>query len=85
MLFGVEYWWHDRQMDSRWNVGLRWSNYNDFVIERVSMWFYSLKGYYQMAENVRLIGEIGLHPVGSLNLTSSYDGWFARVGVSNHF
>lgn len=65
-----------------WDLSARWSNHNDFIIERVTAWMYSLKGYYRFTERCRLIVEAGFHPVGSLNLTSSYNGWFVHAGVS---
>lgn len=85
VLFALEGWWNDvsRQAAYRehaWNIGLRWSSYNDFVIERVANWFFSLKGYYALSPNCRLTAEVGTHPVGSLNLTCSYNGWFCHVG-----
>lgn len=75
-LFGQEH---------NWNIGGRWSNYNDFIIERVSLWYYSLKGYYQLKDGLRLTAEAGIHPVGSLNLTSSYDGGFCHLGAAWQF
>jgi len=64
-----------------WNVGLRLSNYRDFVIERISLLFYSLNGYYDFGNGLRLTSEMGLHPSGSLNLSAQYNGWFGNVGL----
>lgn len=80
VMFALEGWWKDQTTPQTWNVGIRWSNYNDFVIERVANWFFSLKGFYRLNDCLRLTGEVGIHPVGSLNLTASYDGWFCHVG-----
>jgi hypothetical protein len=82
VLFALEGWWRDRAAAPAWNVGVRWSSYNDFVIERVANWFCSLRGFYSLSDKVRLTGEVGIHPVGSLNLTASYDGWFGHLGVA---
>lgn len=80
VMFALEGWWNDQTSTPSWNVGVRWSNYNDFVIERVANWFFSVKGFYGLNDHLRLTGEVGIHPVGSLNLTASYDGWFCHVG-----
>ena len=88
VMFAVEGWVFDNTSEvvvPVWNIGFRWSNYTDFVIERVSMWFYSVKGFYSLKDNWMLVGEAGIHPVGSLNLTSSYDGWYAHVGAKYLF
>ena len=81
VLFAAEGWWHNRLLPNQWNIGLRWSNYNDFVIERVANWFFSAKALYRLPHNTDLYAEVGIHPVGSLNLTASYDGWFLHLGA----
>lgn len=83
VLFAAE--GHLKGEQARWDAALRWSNYNDFVIERVSFWTYSLKGHYCLNNNLKLIGEVGFHPLGSLNLTSSYEGWFMHLGADYKF
>lgn len=83
IMFAVEASLFDRQHP--WNVSLRWSDYSDFVIERFANWFYSVKGYFQLPHDVRFIAEAGIHPAGSLNLTSSYDGWFFHLGAQRKF
>lgn len=80
VMFAAEGWWNNSLQPQRWNVGVRWSNYNDFVIERVANWFFSAKCYYAITDNIVLMAEVGVHPVGSLNLTASYDGWFVKIG-----
>ena len=64
-----------------WNVGGRFSNYRDFVIERVTLFLYSLHGYYDFRNGLRITAEAGLHPCGVLNLSSQYNGWFSNVGL----
>jgi hypothetical protein len=64
-----------------WNVGARISNYRDFVIERFTLFFYSLNGYYDFGNGLRITAEAGLHPCGVLNLSSQYNGWFGNVGL----
>jgi hypothetical protein len=64
-----------------WNVGARVSNYRDFVIERFTLFFYSVNGYYDFGNGLRLTAEVGLHPCGVLNLSSQYNGWFGNVGL----
>ena len=88
VMFALEGWWfleNSPLLERTWNLGFRWSNYNDFVIERVANWFYSVKGYYKSLPNLCLTIEAGIHPVGSLNLTSSYDGWFSHLGAIYSF
>lgn len=88
VMFAVEGWWMDEAnevVSPMFNIGLRWSNYNDFVIERVANWFFSLKGYYTLPDGTSLTAEVGTHPVGSLNLTASYDGWFCHLGAMRRF
>ena len=81
VLFAAEGWWNNRLDTHPWNVGARWSNYNDFIIERVANWFFSVKGYYLLHDGTALIAEAGVHPVGSLNLTASYDGFYFHIGA----
>lgn len=81
VMFAVEGWLSPNCNGREWNVGARWSNYNDYVIERVANWRYSLKGYVELKDNTFFTAEVGIHPVGSLNLTSSYDGWFMHLGA----
>lgn len=64
-----------------WNLGARVSNYRDFVIERFTLFFYSIDGYYDFGNGLRLTAEAGLHPCGVLNLSSQYNGWFGNVGL----
>ncbi len=85
VMFAIEGWWYNQLVPRQWNIGLRWSNYNDFVIERVANWFFSAKALYQLPEYTHLYAEIGIHPVGSLNLTASYDGWFLHLGAIRTF
>lgn len=81
LMFAAEGWWNNQAMPQQWNVGLRWSNYNDFVIERVANWFFSAKGFYTLKDGTALTAEVGIHPAGSLNLTASYDGWYMHLGA----
>ena len=64
-----------------WNLGARVSNYRDFVIERFTLFFYSVNGYYDFGNGLRLTSELGLHPCGVLNLSSQYNGWYGNVGL----
>ena len=64
-----------------WNLGARISNYRDFVIERFTLFFYSIDGYYDFGNGLRLTAEAGLHPCGVLNLSAQYNGWFGNVGL----
>ena len=85
LMFAVEGWWNNQTLPQQWNVGLRWSNYNDFVIECVANWFFSAKGFYTLKDGTALTAEVGVHPVGSLNLTASYDGWYMHLGAMRRF
>lgn len=80
VLFAAEGWLRNQHKVKDWNVGARWSNYNDFIIERVANWYFSAKGFYSLNDRLRLTGELGVHPVGSLNLTCMYDGWYGHLG-----
>lgn len=80
VMFAVEGWWNNSLEPQKWNAGLRWSNYNDFIIERVANWFFSAKGFYAITDKTVLMAEVGAHPAGSLNLTASNDGWFMKIG-----
>lgn len=64
-----------------WNVGARVANYRDFVIERFTLFFYSVNGYYDFGNGLRMTAEAGLHPCGVLNLSAQYNGWFGNVGL----
>lgn len=67
--------------DHPWNVGARISNNRDFAIERFTLFFYSVNGYYDFGNGLRLTSEFGLHPSGILNLSAQYNGWFGHVGL----
>lgn len=82
VMFAAEGWWNNQLGASPWNVGLRWSNYNDFIVERVANWFFSAKATYCLPNQTTFVAEAGIHPVGSLNLTASYDGWFLHLGAT---
>ena len=64
-----------------WNLGARVSNYRDFVIERFTLFLYSVNGYYDFGNGLRLTAEAGVHPSGVLNLSAQYNGWFGNVGL----
>lgn len=68
-----------------WNLSARFSNFRDFCIERFTAFFYSLKAYYDIKDNIRLDAELGLHPTGSLNLTSQQNGILIRIGMIYKF
>ena len=65
-----------------WNIGGRISNFDDFLIERVSIFIYCIKGYYELSDGLRLTGEVCIHPCSSLNLSAQSNGVAARVGIS---
>lgn len=66
--------------DHPWNIGAGLSNYREFIIERVTLFYYNIHGYYDINDEWRLIGEAGLHPAGVLNLSSQYNGFFVNFG-----
>jgi hypothetical protein len=71
--------------DHPWNIGAGISNYREFIIERVTLFFYTIHGYYDLNDQWRLIGEAGLHPAGVLNLSAQYNGYFIIFGFTyNH-
>lgn len=65
-----------------WNIGCGISNYRDFIIERVTLFYYTIHGYYDLTDEWRLTGEAGLHPAGVLNLSSQYNGLFFNIGCT---
>ena len=68
-----------------WNVGCGISNYREFVIERVTLFFYNIHGYINLDEHWTLLAETGLHPAGVLNLSSQYNGFFINIGAHYNF
>lgn len=66
--------------DHPWNIGGGISNYREFIIERVTLFYYTIHGYYDLNDQWRLTGEAGLHPAGVLNLSSQYNGYFINLG-----
>ncbi|MBR1850305.1 MAG: hypothetical protein IJ789_02915 [Bacteroidales bacterium] len=83
LMFRIEGWLYEGS--AQWNVGGRFSNMGDFFMERMTVWTYSLCGYYTLPSGTRLEGELGFHPVGSLNLTASYDGFYIHLGAARRF
>ena len=68
-----------------WNIGAGVSNYREFIIERFTLFYYNIHGYYDLTTQWRLVGEVGLHPAGVLNLSSQFNGFFINLGVTyNH-
>lgn len=68
-----------------WNIGCGISNCREFIVERVTLFYYTLNGYYDINDKWRVLGEAGLHPAGVLNLSSQYNGFFFNVGFTyNH-
>lgn len=65
-----------------WNIGCGISNYREFIIERVTLFYYTMHGYYDINERWRITGEAGLHPAGVLNLSSQYNGFFFNIGCT---
>ena len=68
--------------DHPWNIGGGISNYREFIIERVTLFYYTLHGYYDLDEHWRMTGEAGLHPAGVLNLSAQYNGFFFNIGCT---
>ena len=68
--------------DHPWNFGCSISNYREFVIERFTLFYYTLHGYYDLNDQWRLTAETGLHPAGVLNLSSQYNGFFFNIGCT---
>lgn len=68
--------------DHPWNIGLGLSNQREFIIERVTLFYYTLNGYYDLNDQWRLLAETGLHPAGVLNLSAQYNGFFFNVGIT---
>lgn len=68
--------------DHPWNIGCGISNYREFIIERFTLFYYTLHGYYDINDQWRLNAEAGLHPAGVLNLSSQYNGFFFNLGCT---
>ena len=68
--------------DHPWNIGCGISNYREFIIERVTLFYYTMHGYYNIDEQWRVTSEAGLHPAGVLNLSSQYNGFFFNIGCT---
>lgn len=80
VVFDVQYHLFDEY--HRWNVGAGISNQREFIIERVTLFYYTLNGYYNINDKWRVLGEAGLHPAGVLNLSSQYNGYFINLGFT---
>lgn len=65
-----------------WNVGARISNFDDFIIERVTIFIYCITGYYELNDNLRLTGEVCFHPCSNLNLSAQSNGIETHIGIS---
>ena len=82
VVFDVEY--NLFTQDHNWNIGAGISNYREFIIERVTLFYYDLHGYYDINNQWRLTAEAGLHPCGVLNLSAQYNGFFCNLGFIYH-
>lgn len=76
--FNIE--WNLFSQDHPWNIGCGLSNYREFIIERVTLFYYTLHGYYDLSDDWRLTAEAGMHPAGVLNLSSQRNGFFVNLG-----
>ena len=65
-----------------WNIGAGISNQREFIIERVTLFYYTMHGYYNLDKHWRITGEAGIHPCGVLNLSAQYNGYFVNVGIT---
>ena len=80
VVFDIQYRLFDEY--HRWNVGAGISNQREFIIERVTLFYYTLNGYYNINDKWRVLGEAGLHPAGVLNLSAQYNGYFINLGFT---
>ena len=80
VVFDIQY--HLFGEEHPWNIGAGISNQREFIIERVTLFYYTLNGYYDIDKHWRMLGEAGLHPAGVLNLSSQYNGFFVNVGFT---
>lgn len=71
--------------DHPWNIGAGVSNYREFIIERFTLFYYNIHGYYNLDNHWRLTGEAGLHPAGVLNLSAQYNGFYINLGGIYNF
>ena len=78
IVFDVEY--NLFAQDHPWNIGAGVSNYREFIIERFTLFYYNLHGYYGLNDQWRLTAEAGLHPCGVLNLSAQPNGFYVNVG-----
>lgn len=83
VVFNLE--WNLFPEEHPWNVGLGFSNYREFIIERVTCFFYTVHGRYDLCDQWQLQAEAGLHPAGPLNLSSQYNGFFFNVGFTYNY
>ena len=80
VVFDIQY--HLFGEEHPWNIGAGISNQREFIIERVTLFYYTLNGYYDINSHWRVLGEAGLHPAGVLNLSSQYNGYFINTGFT---
>jgi len=80
VVFDIQY--HLFGENHPWNIGAGISNQREFIIERVTLFYYTLNGYYDIDDHWRILGEAGLHPSGVLNLSSQYNGYFINLGFT---
>ena len=73
------------KMDSKWNVGLSFSNLDDFEMERFHQMHYKLFGYYSFNEKLKLWAKFGYKPAGVFNIAVNYWGLDTQIGVNYKF
>lgn len=83
IVFDVEY--NLFPQDHNWNVGAGISNNREFIVERFTLFYYNLHGYYDLNERSRLNAEVGIHPCGVLNLSAQPNGMYFNVGYIYNF
>ena len=71
-----------RPQTSRWNLSLRFSDCDDYQVERLWQPLFMLGGKFSPTEKLSVLAQVQIKPTGMFHLDASFYGATARVGVS---
>jgi hypothetical protein len=70
-----------RKMSSNWNLSLRFSNFDEFQMERWQQPMVTLIGKYNILKNLSLSLDAGIKPSGVFHIAANYYEFFLQAGV----
>ena len=74
-----------KKNDASWNLTAGVANYSRYQVERAMQPIFFLEGSYRIGQQLSLIGEVYVKPVGMFHLVASWYGVSAGIGIRYRF